>query len=87
MSSRVQREFTPRGVCASRMTVTIEADTLVEVSFTQGCTGNGRGLAALLRGMPVAEAADRLRGITCRNGTSCPDQLSRFLETLPTSAA
>ena len=45
-----------------------------------GCTGNTTGVAALAKGMTLDEAISRLKGIQCRNGTSCPDQLARALE-------
>ena len=37
-------------------------------------------IAALVIGMTVDEAIRRLKGIQCRNGTSCPDQLATALE-------
>ena len=50
------------------------------ISFTGGCNGNLKGIAALVKGMEVKEAIDRLQGITCGfKSTSCPDQLSRAL--------
>ena len=42
--------------------------------------GNTQGVAALVIGMTVDEAIRRLKGIQCRNGTSCPDQLATALE-------
>ena len=47
---------------------------------TRGCAGNTQGVAALVIGMTVDEAIRRLKGIQCRNGTSCPDQLATALE-------
>ena len=35
---------------------------------------------SLVVGMTVDEAIRRLKGIQCRNGTSCPDQLATALE-------
>ena len=43
-------------------------------------SGNTQGVAALVIGMTVDEAIRRLKGIQCRNGTSCPDQLATALE-------
>ena len=37
-------------------------------------------VAALVIGMTVDEAIRRLKGIPCRNGTSCPDQFAQALE-------
>ena len=50
------------------------------VQFIGGCTGNTQGVARLVKGMKVDEVISRLKGIQCRAGTSCPDQLSRALE-------
>ena len=36
--------------------------------------------ACKFNGMTVDEAIRRLKGIQCRNGTSCPDQLATALE-------
>ena len=73
-------EFTPRGVCARRIQITLEGDTIKEVSFLGGCAGNTQGVARLVAGMPAAEAIARLEGIRCGfKSTSCPDQLAKAL--------
>lgn len=71
--------YATQGTCSRLIDIDIEGEVIREVRFIGGCAGNTRGVAALLRGMPVAEAASRLRGIVCRSGTSCPDQLARAL--------
>ena len=48
--------------------------------FTNGCRGNTDGLARLAVGQDAREVMNRLRGVQCRGGTSCPDQLSRAIE-------
>jgi uncharacterized protein (TIGR03905 family) len=68
------------GTCARFIDVELEGDLIVNVRFIGGCTGNTLGLSSLLQGMPASEAIRRLQGIVCRNGTSCPDQLSRALQ-------
>ena len=68
------------GTCSQLIDIDIEGDTIAEVVFTGGCMGNTQGVAALVRGMKVADAIARLEGIDCRGrGTSCPDQLARAL--------
>ena len=68
------------GTCSQVIDIDIEGDTIAEVVFTGGCMGNTQGVAALVRGMKVADAIARLEGIDCRGrGTSCPDQLARAL--------
>jgi len=74
--------YTTQGTCSRFIDIELEGDQIKEVRFIGGCAGNTQGVAALVRGMAVQEAAERLRGIVCRAGTSCPDQLARALEQL-----
>ncbi len=68
------------GVCSRSINIEIENGIINKVEYIGGCHGNTQGVAALIRGMRVEEAIDRLSGIDCRGrGTSCPDQLSRAL--------
>ena len=72
--------YKTQGTCSQLIDIEIEGDTVAGVEFTGGCMGNTQGVAALVRGMKVAEAIARLEGIDCRGrGTSCPDQLARAL--------
>lgn len=68
------------GSCATRIDIEIEAGSIVDVQFINGCAGNTQAVAALVKGMPVTEAVRRLKGIACQGDTSCPDQLARALE-------
>ncbi len=72
--------YTTFGTCARFIDIELDNDLIREVRFIGGCAGNTRGLASLLQGMEAAEAIQRLQGIKCRNGTSCPDQLARALQ-------
>ena len=72
--------YKTQGTCSQMIDIALDGDTVAEVKFTGGCMGNTQGVAALVRGMKVAEAIARLEGIDCRGrGTSCPDQLARAL--------
>lgn len=72
--------YTPRGVCSRKICIEITNGVIDSVKFTGGCSGNTQGVAALVRGMKVEEAIDRLEGIDCNGrGTSCPDQLAKAL--------
>jgi uncharacterized protein (TIGR03905 family) len=63
------------------MTITLEGQTINDVTVENGCDGNSHGLAALLRGMDVDEAVRRMEGIRCGyKPTSCPDQLARAMK-------
>jgi uncharacterized protein (TIGR03905 family) len=72
--------FKTSGTCSKEINIEIEDGILKDVNFVRGCDGNAQGMAALLRGMEAGEVVKRLRGIQCRNGTSCPDQLAVALE-------
>ena len=81
-------EFAPRGVCARRIKITLDGDTVKEVTFMGGCAGNTQGISALVQGMSAADVIARLSGIRCGfKSTSCPDQLAKALaEALANSA-
>ena len=74
--------FRPRGVCSQQMQVEVDEQGVIrELQVLGGCSGNLQGIAALVKGMPAAEAVERLKGIRCcYKDTSCPDQLARNLE-------
>ena len=72
--------YTPSGVCSRQIELDIENDIVVGAKFIGGCSGNTQGVAALLLGMNIDEAIQRLSGIKCgMKSTSCPDQLSKAL--------
>ena len=76
------KEFTyiPRGVCSRRIEVTLDGDTVAEVRFMGGCSGNTQGLAALVKGSHIDDVIARVEGISCGfKATSCPDQLAKAL--------
>ena len=72
--------YTTRGTCSRQIELAVEDDRVESVKFIGGCAGNTQGVAALVKGMPVDEAIDRLKGIRCGfKDTSCPDQLALAL--------
>ena len=74
--------YTPRGVCSQAFRIEVEDDVIRSVQVVGGCSGNLQGLSALLRGMRVEDAVQRLDGIRCgTKPTSCPDQLAQALKT------
>ena len=73
--------FNTSGVCARRIEIEIEGDIIAQVKYVGGCAGNTQGVAALVRGMTIDEAIERLSGIRCGfKATSCPDQLATALK-------
>ena len=73
--------YNTKGVCSRKIDITVENGIILEVSFLGGCAGNTKGVAALIRGMKIEDAIERLDGIRCGfKSTSCPDQLARALK-------
>ncbi len=74
-------EYKTKGVCPRKITFSLEDGLVKNVHFEGGCNGNGKGVSALIEGMPVEEAVRRMKGLTCgMKNTSCPDQLAQALE-------
>ena len=72
--------YTTRGVCSRKIDLEIEDGVILSAKFSGGCAGNTQGVAALIKGMSVDEAIERLSGIRCGfKNTSCPDQLAQAL--------
>lgn len=75
--------YKPTGVCSQAINIELDGDIIQSVSFTGGCNGNLQGIGALIRGMKVTDAIERLKGIKCGfKSTSCPDQLAKALESM-----
>lgn len=75
--------YKPTGVCSQAINIELDGDIIQSVSFTGGCNGNLQGIGALVRGMKVTDAIERLKGIKCGfKSTSCPDQLAKALESM-----
>ncbi|MBQ2955583.1 MAG: TIGR03905 family TSCPD domain-containing protein [Clostridia bacterium] len=68
--------YKTKGTCSRAIEIEVEGDIIKTVNFIGGCAGNTQGVARLAEGMKVDEAIARLKGIQCRGGTSCPDQLA-----------
>lgn len=80
--------YIPAGICAKKITFTVENNTVHQVEFANGCPGNLQALGKLVEGMPVETVIERLKGIHCGNKTtSCADQLARALEQAASSHA
>ncbi len=75
-------KFVPdKMVCSNNIDIEINGDTIIKVEFTRGCSGNAKGIGALIKGMKCKEAIKRLEGISCgKRATSCPDQLAIALK-------
>ncbi|MBQ9773680.1 MAG: TIGR03905 family TSCPD domain-containing protein [Clostridia bacterium] len=75
-----QFTYTPHGVCSRAIDIAIENGIIQEVRYHGGCAGNTQGVSALIKGMRIEDAIERLSGIRCGfKSTSCPDQLANAL--------
>ena len=69
------------GTCSKSVTFELDDDGVVtSCSFQGGCPGNTAGVARLAVGRKATDLVGILKGVQCRNGTSCPDQFARALE-------
>ena len=79
--------YRTKGVCSKEMHIELNDDhTIKHVEVIGGCNGNLQGISRLVEGMKADEVIRRLKGIQCRAGTSCPDQLARALERMRANA-
>ena len=76
----MEYRYNPNGVCSKEFILDVENEIIKNIKIVGGCTGNTSGIAKLVIGMNINEVIKRLKGIPCRNGTSCPDQLAIALE-------
>ncbi len=74
------KTYTTQGTCSRAIEYEVADGVLTACRFIGGCPGNTQGVAKLAVGRKIDEVVALLKGIQCRNGTSCPDQLARALE-------
>ena len=68
------------GTCSRQIIFEVDKDNKIHnVQFVGGCNGNTQGVSRLAEGKDIDELEWLLKGVTCRNGTSCPDQLSKAI--------
>ncbi|TWH52004.1 TIGR03905 family TSCPD domain-containing protein [Sporomusa sp. KB1] len=74
--------YITKGVCAKEIRFDVKNGKIYNVKFIGGCKGNLNAISKLIEGMSVEEVIKTFKGNTCRNKTSCTDQLARALENL-----
>ena len=68
------------GTCARQILFEVdENEVLTDLKFLGGCAGGLQALARLSIGKPIDYIIEVCKGIQCKNGTSCPDQLATAL--------
>ena len=76
-------QYKTSGTCSTMIDLEVDGDIIKSVAFTGGCNGNLKGICALVKGMRVEDAIEKLEGIRCgMKPTSCPDQLAQALKSL-----
>ena len=76
------KTYKTQGTCSQAIQYEVTDGVLTACSFIGGCPGNTQGVARLAVGRPIDEVINLLKGIQCRGGTSCPDQLAKALRQL-----
>ena len=73
--------YNTKGTCSRAINYEVADGVVMKCEIVGGCPGNTQGVARLVVGRKVEDVVALLKGVQCRNGTSCPDQLARALET------
>ncbi len=74
------KSYKTAGVCSREIQYEVADGIVTACRFIGGCPGNTQGVAKLVVGRRVEDVVALLKGVQCRNGTSCPDQLAQALE-------
>ena len=72
--------YKTHGTCSQQIWIDAQDGVIRHVEFIGGCTGNTQGISKLIEGMKIDDVIAKCKGIQCRAGTSCPDQLATALE-------
>lgn len=73
--------FSTKGTCSKQIVFDLDDEKRIHnLKFIGGCSGNLQGIARLVEGRKAEELVPLLKGIRCKQNTSCPDQLAIALE-------
>lgn len=73
--------YLTNGTCSRQILFEVSPEKKVKnVKFIGGCLGNLQGISKLVENRDIDEVISLLSGISCRNNTSCPDQLAKALK-------
>lgn len=77
----MEYRYKTEGVCSTEIIIDIDNDIIKNIEIINGCNGNLKGIASLLKGMNINDVIAKLKGIKCGyKDTSCPDQIAKALE-------
>ena len=74
------KTYQTQGTCSKAINYEVTDGVVTACQIVGGCPGNTQGVAKLVVGRKATDVIQMLKGIQCRNGTSCPDHLARALE-------
>lgn len=73
--------YRTKGVCSTRMDFEIEGNVIKSLKVMNGCDGNLKGIASIIRNKTIDEVIEAFEGIQCgMKKTSCPDQIACALK-------
>ena len=72
--------YNTKGTCSRQIIFDVDSENKIHnVKFIGGCGGNLQGISKLIEGKNIDDVHNTLKGIKCRNNTSCPDQLANAI--------
>ncbi len=74
------KTYKTSGTCSVAINYEVVDGVVTKCEFVGGCPGNTQGVARLVVGRRAEDVVGLLKGLRCRGGTSCPDQLATALE-------
>ena len=79
----MEYRYRPQGVCSSEIIIDVENNIIKNLQVINGCNGNLKGIASLVKGMNINDVIVKLKGIKCGiKNTSCPDQIAIALQNI-----
>lgn len=72
-------------VCSSEVSFDYVDGRIYNVAFRGGCKGNTTGVSLLAEGMRPEDLVERLKGVDCHGGNSCPNELAMAIEEMEQS--
>lgn len=76
----MHKTYIPKGVCSKQIDFDIEDGKIYNLTYTGGCNGNLKGIAALVEGQDINIIKDKLKDIKCGfKESSCPRELAKAL--------
>lgn len=73
--------YRTKGVCSTRLDFEIEGNVIHSLHVMNGCDGNLKGIASIIRNKTIDEVIEAFEGIQCGfKKTSCPDQIACALK-------